>query len=155
MQIVVDQLLTTYQLTGSGKLVIWLHGWGDSSQGSLAMQAELAKTFQVLAIDLPGFGGTQAPAEAWGLSDYADFVQKVIEKLGLKSYVIIGHSNGGAIAIRGLVQGSLRAKKLVLLASAGIRNQYTSRKRSCAWPPKHGKALAKPLPSRTPGQAAH
>ncbi len=148
MQIVVDQLLTTYQLTGSGKLVVWLHGWGDSSQGSLAMQTELAKKFQVLALDLPGFGATQAPAEPWGLNDYATFVQKILIKLELKPYAIIGHSNGGAIAIRGLAQGSLQARLLILLASAGIRDQYTSRKKVLRLAAKTGKALASPLPQR-------
>lgn len=148
MQIVVDQLLTTYQLSGSGKNLVLLHGWGDSSQGSVALQAELAQHYQVLAIDLPGFGGTQPPAVAWGLSEYAAFVAAVLQKLDLKSYAIIGHSNGGAIALRGLAEGDLKATKLVLLASAGIRNQYNGRKHVLRVAAKTGKALTKPLPSR-------
>jgi pimeloyl-ACP methyl ester carboxylesterase len=148
MQIVVDQLLTTYQLNGSGKTLVILHGWGDSSQGSVALQAELAKHYQVLALDLPGFGGTQPPTTAWGLSEYAAFVAAVLQKLDLKSYAIIGHSNGGAIALRGLAEGDLKASKLVLLASAGIRNQYNGRKRVLRVAAKTGKALTKPLPSR-------
>jgi pimeloyl-ACP methyl ester carboxylesterase len=138
MQIVVDQLLTTYQLAGDGKLVVLLHGWGDSSKGSAALQTALSKKYQMLAIDLPGFG----------LDDYAGFVAAVLVKLSLKPYAIIGHSNGGAIAIRGLALGSLSAQKLVLLASAGVRNQYNGRKKVLQLAAKTGKALTKPLPQR-------
>lgn len=148
MQIVVDQLLTSYQLSGSGKTLVLLHGWGDSSQSSAALQAQLAKHYQVLALDLPGFGGTQPPAAAWGLSHYAAFVAAVLQKLEMKPYAIIGHSNGGAIALRGLAEGDLKAKKLVLLASAGIRNQYNGRKRVLRVAAKTGKVLTKPLPAR-------
>jgi pimeloyl-ACP methyl ester carboxylesterase len=148
MQIVVDQLLTTYQLSGAGKLVVLLHGWGDSSQGSVELQAALARQFQILAIDLPGFGGAQAPPSAWGLTEYADFVAVLLTKLDLKPYAIIGHSNGGAIAIRGLASGSIVAQKLVLLASSGIRNQYNGRKKVLRLAAQSAKLLTKPLPSR-------
>ncbi|MEO7364611.1 MAG: alpha/beta hydrolase [Candidatus Saccharimonadales bacterium] len=146
MQIVVDQLVTTYQLTGSGKVVVLLHGWGDSSKGLAALQAELAKHYQVLALDLPGFGGTQSPATAWGLSDYSLFVAAVLTKLKLKSYAIVGHSNGGAIAIRGVAQGVLKPDRLVLLASSGIRSQYNGRKKAMRLAAKGAKTLTKPLP---------
>jgi pimeloyl-ACP methyl ester carboxylesterase len=146
MQIVVNQLLTTYQRTGKGKLVLMLHGWGDTSRGLQDLQSVLATRFDVLVLDLPGFGGTQAPAAAWGLSEYASFVAAVIDKLKAKPYAIIGHSNGGAIAIRGLANGTLQAEKLVLLASAGIRNQYNGRNLVLRVAAKTGKALTKPLP---------
>lgn len=148
MQVVVDALLTNYRLTGKGKLVVFLHGWGDSSQGSLALQSALAEHYQVLAFDLPGFGSSQTPPDVWGLSDYARFVRAAIRKLNLKPYAIIGHSNGGAIALRGLSDGSLEAQKLVLLASAGIRNEYNGRKYALRVAARTGKALTKPLPQR-------
>ena len=148
MQIVVNDLLTSYQLSGAGKLVVLLHGWGDSSQGSLALQAALAKHYQVFALDLPGFGGTKAPATAWGLNEYADFVAAALDKLELKSYAVVGHSNGGAIAIRGLAKGSLNASKLVLVASAGIRNQYSARNKALRLAAQTGKIIVSPLPAR-------
>ncbi len=148
MQIVVKNLLTSYQLSGVGKLVVFLHGWGDSSQGSLALQTALAKHYQVLALDLPGFGGTKAPATAWGLTEYADFVAAALDKLALKPYAVIGHSNGGAIAIRGIAKGTLHASKLILLASAGIRNQYSTRNKALKLAARTGKIIVSPLPAR-------
>jgi pimeloyl-ACP methyl ester carboxylesterase len=146
MQLVVNQLLTTYHRAGKGKVVLILHGWGDNSRGLEDLQSALATQFDVIVLDLPGFGGTQAPTDAWGLSEYAGFVAAALVKLKEKPYAIIGHSNGGAIAIRGLANTTLQAEKLVLLASAGIRNQYNGRNLALRVAAKTGKALTKPLP---------
>jgi pimeloyl-ACP methyl ester carboxylesterase len=147
MQVVIDALLTHYQLSGSGKLVVILHGWGDNSHSFTNLQAALSTDFKVLRIDLPGFGETQAPPDVWGLDEYAGFVAALLKKLKLKdSYAIIGHSNGGAIAIKGLANGQLHAQRLILLASAGIRNQNSGRNKALKIVAKTGKTLAAPLP---------
>jgi pimeloyl-ACP methyl ester carboxylesterase len=129
VNIVVDGLMTNYQLSGKGKLVLLLHGWGDSSKGLSELAKELSRKYQVLALDLPGFGATQAPKEVWNLDDYGLFIASTLKKLGLKSpYTIIGHSNGGALAIRSVAQGVLKADKLVLLAAAGIRDHGSAKR---------------------------
>ena len=122
MNIVVDTLLTHCQLTGKGKLVVLLHGWGDNAQGLAALQADLTKHYQVLAVDLPGFGSTQAPKQVWDLDGYAQFLTAVLSKLELdQPYALIGHSNGGALAIRAISLGALQPRKLILLAASGVR----------------------------------
>ncbi len=123
MNIVVNDLLTHYQLTGKGKLVLLLHGWGDNAAGLKDLQISLARQYQVLAIDLPGFGSTQAPKIVWSLDNYARFVGAALDKLKLpQPYAVVGHSNGGALAIRALGEGVLQPHKLVLIAASGIRN---------------------------------
>ncbi|MGH7193731.1 MAG: alpha/beta fold hydrolase, partial [Candidatus Saccharimonadales bacterium] len=95
MNVVVDNLLTDYSLSGKGRLVLLLHGWGDSSKGLAGLQRRLSDGYEVLALDLPGFGGTQAPADVWNLDDYARFVAAALKKLKLgQPYAVIGHSNG-------------------------------------------------------------
>lgn len=148
MQVVVDSLLTQYVRKGSGKTVLILHGWADSSKGLAALTNELAQKYDVIAIDLPGFGATQLPPQAWGLTDYADFVKHFLEKIGVSDlYALVGHSNGGAMAIRGLAGGVLQAKKLVLIGSAGIRGEYKGRNRTLRMVAKTGKAFTAPLPA--------
>jgi len=149
MQIVVDKLLTSYARLGSGKTVLILHGWADSAAGWKDFAAKLATKYDVVTVDLPGFGGTQVPADTWGLTEYASFVAAFIAKLKLKPGAIIGHSNGGAIAIRGLASATLQAEKLVLLASAGIRNEQGGRKATLKAVAKTGKLLSVPLPAST------
>jgi pimeloyl-ACP methyl ester carboxylesterase len=147
MQVIVDGLLTTYEVSGKGQTVVLLHGWGDRAAGLADLQAQLAKHFAVLAPDLPGFGSTQTPQAVWVLENYAQFVANFLEKVAVKNvYAFIGHSNGGAIAICGLGRGVLGADKLVLLATAGIRDSYQGRRKALRLLTKTGKALTAPLP---------
>lgn len=147
MQVIVDSLLTHYQVHGKGKVVLLLHGWAGSVGSFAKLQAELAKKYKVVAIDLPGFGGSQPPEGAWGLDDYAYFVNNFLAKIEVKKlHALIGHSNGGAIAVRGMARGWLSADRLVLLASAGIRGEYKGRIKAIRLVTKAGKALTAPLP---------
>jgi len=147
MQVVVDSLLTHYEQEGTGSTIVLLHGWGDSVAGMVRLRQALAKTCRVIAIDLPGFGGTQPPPEPWGLTGYATFVQHFLNKIDAGPVAMIaGHSNGGSIAIRGIAQGILQADKLVLLASAGIRGEYKGRTKALRYITKVGKAITMPLP---------
>lgn len=147
MQVIVDSLLTHYEVHGKGKAVLLLHGWGDSAAGLQKLQVSLAKKHKVIAIDLPGFGGSQAPESVWGLDDYAYFVDHFLAKIEAKQLkAILGHSNGGAIAIRGMARGWLSADNLVLLASAGVRGEYKGRVKALRMITKAGKALTAPLP---------
>src|ERR1044072_9615671 len=103
MQVMVNGLLTHYELTGKGSLLLILHGWGDDARGWVKMRQFLSKTHRVLIPDLPGFGGTEAPKEPWGLDEYASFLHAFLKKIGANDpTAIVAHSNGGAIAIRGL-----------------------------------------------------
>ena len=126
MQVIVDGIPASYLEIGSGKqIILFLHGWGDSGK-TFEMLAKAitkeSKKYRAILLDLPGFGGTQAPNEAWGLDEYTLFTSHFLKKTSLEANVIVGHSNGGAIAINGLANGVLESEKLVLLASAGIRD---------------------------------
>lgn len=149
MQVVVSDLLTNYELTGKGKLIVFLHGWADSTGGSKVLRGELSRKYKVLAPDLPGFGKTQSPPGAWDLDNYAEWLTQLLKKLDLEQpYAIIGHSNGGAIAIRGINLGLFTPKKLVLVASAGIRKTQTFRKAFLQVVAKTGNLATIGLPER-------
>lgn len=149
MQVIINGLLTHYDIAGKGKVIVVLHGWGDDSRTWQGLQKDFAKDHQVITLDLPGFGGTQSPDKDWRLDDYSQFVHDFLRKIDTANlYAIIGHSNGGAIAIRGLANKLLVAKKLVLLGSAGIRNEYKGRNKALRYVTKAGKALTSPLPKK-------
>lgn len=147
MQVVVDGLLTHYESTGKGSTLLLIHGWGDSLS-TYDTLTDALKAYQVVRLDLPGFGATEPPKEVWGLTDYAQFVAAFLAKLELKPQAIVGHSNGGAVAIVGLADNVLTPKKLVLLASAGIRNRQSLRKYLLKAVAKFGKLLTWWLPKR-------
>ncbi len=148
MQLIVDNLAVNYRMQGKGKPVLLIHGWGDSLTTYNDMSSGLAKKYQTVALDLPGFGGSQLPKEVWGLDEYCEFISHFLHKLEIiKPYAIIGHSNGGALAIRGLATGRLSADKLVLLAAAGVRNTHKLKKAATKAVAKTGKAAAFWLPN--------
>jgi pimeloyl-ACP methyl ester carboxylesterase len=146
MQVVVDNLLTTYEKTGKGPLVLLIHGWGDSQVTFKQLVQSLRKDHTVVTLDLPGFGQSEIPHEVWTLDIYARFVQKFLAKIEASPQTIIAHSNGGAVAIRGLSLGALQADKLVLLASAGIRDRQSFRRFFLKIIAKTGKVLTFWLP---------
>jgi pimeloyl-ACP methyl ester carboxylesterase len=64
--------------------VLALHGWGrthddfrESMSGSAAASAPLA----AIALDLPGFGASPPPPEAWGAAEYATALEPLLEEM--------------------------------------------------------------------------
>lgn len=151
MQVVVQDLITHYEKQGDGETLLLLHGWGDKLETFEPLLPSLSERFTVLRLDLPGFGKSQKPPVAWNLDDYARFTRDFLEKLeGSKQpYGIIGHSNGGALVIRGISLGLLKPQRLVLLAASGVRNTGTVRRFVIKLIAKTGKILTFWLPSGT------
>lgn len=150
MQVIVQNLMTEYWRAGKGDTLLVLHGWGDDSRSWREFGRAMSSTHDVIIPDLPGFGGTQAPDSAWGVTDYAKFVRDLLQKLDVKPKLIVGHSNGGAIAVRGVGRGYLQAQKLLLAASAGVRGTKT--RKGLYMVTKVGKVLTTPLPKRVKKQ---
>ena len=147
MQVVVDTLLTTYTRSGTGKTVLLLHGWGDDSRTFALLGGYLSESYEVIALDLPGFGRSAAFDRPWTLDDYAAFTAAFLKKIGVENlHALVGHSNGGAIAIRGCALGYFAPRKLVLLSSAGIRTMQRGRKLALKFLSKTGKAVTLVLP---------
>jgi len=141
MKVIVNHIATEYSQSGSGPVVLFLHGWMDSLHTFDAVFAQLPATTHIVCLDLPGFGQTEPPPNTWNLENYVQFVKEFLEKLQLTPEVIIGHSFGGRIAIRGIGEGTLRPKKLILIGSAGIAKTKTLRNLLFAAAAKTGKAL--------------
>src|SRR3990167_5762472 len=150
MNVVVDGLMTSYQKVGSGKVIIILPGCGDDSSSFDELTDLLKDQYEVLILDLPGFGGTQAPYKAWGIDDYAHFVDAWLKKIDIKKASgLIGHSYGGAIAISLVGNGQMRPDGLILLASSGIRDIYRLRRLVLKSGAKIAKIPLKILPNHT------
>jgi pimeloyl-ACP methyl ester carboxylesterase len=118
-----------------------LHGWQDSLRTFDPLVPDLARHFRVLRLDLPGFGKSQVPPAAWVLSDYVDTVKAFLSKLSVQADVLVGHSLGGRVLIKGIASGGLESRRLVLLASAGIGKSNSLRNRAFKVVAKTGKFL--------------
>jgi len=105
---------------GSGPALLLLHGWGASKE-LMAPLAQRLRGYRVVAPDLPGFGATPPPPQAWGVDEYATWVIAVLDRLGIERAHVIGHSNGGRVAIAMAASHPHRVARLVLTDSAGVR----------------------------------
>ncbi|MGN6372492.1 MAG: alpha/beta fold hydrolase [Solirubrobacteraceae bacterium] len=120
-------LRTRCLVRGSGPPLLLLHGWGASIEAVFPIVTGLESVATVYALDLPGFGQTALPPEPWGVEEYQSFVAAFMDAFGIERPAILGHSNGGRIAIRMASTEPQRASKLVLVDSAGIRPKRTLR----------------------------
>ena len=87
--------------TGPPRAVL-LHGWRRTRSDFAAVAASLAASgVPSLAIDLPGFGATPAPATASGARGYAAQLAPLVTELAASSGppVLVGHSFGGRVAV--------------------------------------------------------
>lgn len=148
MQIVIDNLLTNYTTWGKkGEYILCIHGWADASSTFERIAKYLDGSYRLVSLDLPGFGNTEKPKNDWTIQEYTIFVEHFLKKININPDVVIGHSNGGAIAIHGLAGGHFRMKRAVLLASSGIRNQDKGRRAILSIVAKLIKLLLRVLPS--------
>jgi pimeloyl-ACP methyl ester carboxylesterase len=148
MKVIVDGLATNYLDEGRGPTVLMLHGWANTLHSFDAIMPALSRGRRVVRVDLPGFGGTEMPHDTWDVKAYARFVRNFCEKTGITPDIIIGHSLGGRIAMKGLVSNIFSAKKIVLIASAGVAERNTPRIKFYKFLAKLGKIILAPLPSR-------
>jgi len=112
---------TYYQQEGQGDQVVLLHGWGASSQSLEGVARCILPSFRVVSVDLPGFGWSQAPPDAWGTAEYAEHVRGLLGALGITQAALLGHSFGGRIAIHLASHYPALVSRLILVASAGVR----------------------------------
>ncbi|TDV15719.1 alpha/beta fold hydrolase [Paraburkholderia caballeronis] len=84
---------------GNGELaLVFLHYYGGSARTWDAVADELADRYRIVAADHRGWGDSEAPADGYRIADLAADAEGVIEALGLRRYVLIGHSMGGKVA---------------------------------------------------------
>lgn len=96
--------------SGSGRPgVLALHGWARTSSDFAGVLAGL----DAVALDLPGFGATPEPPDAWGSADYAAAVAPVLDEMATPA-VVVGHSFGGRVAVHLAAAHPERVGALVL-----------------------------------------
>jgi pimeloyl-ACP methyl ester carboxylesterase len=101
--------------------VILIHGLGGSTEDWKNTIPALAENFHVVAFDLPGFGKSDKGSQDYSPTRYAHLAHFLADHyFPGKNYHIVGHSMGGAIALRFASQRPLRFQRLVILDAAGI-----------------------------------
>src|SRR6202789_1724962 len=104
---------------GSGEPLVYLHGAGGMTENDPILK-ELASRFHVYAPYLPGYGETEECGTLRDMLDFALHGWDVVEALGLKNPILVGHSMGGMIAAEMAALAPNDVSRLALICPAGL-----------------------------------
>lgn len=100
--------------------VVFAHGWARSHRDFIPVAEALAPMAHSVLLDLPGFGDTDRPTDAWGTRQYADHVAEFIKNLDCGKVIFVGHSLGGRIGLRLAVHHEALFSAMVLVSAHGV-----------------------------------
>jgi pimeloyl-ACP methyl ester carboxylesterase len=117
-----------FRSLGQGLPLIFIHGFGASMDTWRFLVKDLGHEFRLVFIDLRGHGYSARPPDSrYSIQDQADAVFGLMEHLGIKSAVLVGHSLGSGVALMAALNELSRptrlVSKLVLLAGSAYPEQ--------------------------------
>ena len=118
---------TRYRHAGeAGSPVVLIHGLGASVEIWSANIGALASRHRVYVPDLPGFGRTKKPERMdYSPGAYSRFVLDFMKALGIGRAALVGHSLGGGVALRVILDDPGRVDRLILVSSAGLGREVS------------------------------
>jgi pimeloyl-ACP methyl ester carboxylesterase len=115
-----------YLVAGEGEPLVLVHGLGGAAANWLALAPLLLPGRRLIVPELPGHGGSSPLPAAPSLSPYADRLGLLLEHEGATPAAVVGHSLGGAVALRLALRRPESVSALVLAAAAGISSTARS-----------------------------
>src|SRR3989338_1220507 len=135
-------LTTNSKLTGGEnmKKILLIHGWNHDNYTSLGRTDAwsnrsrfvdtLSTYFEVVRFNLPGFCGEKEPEHPWVLSDFIQYLDRVIQRE--RPDIVLGYSFGGAILLHWKTVSGNKTVKAVLVSPAILR-RYENKSVSVSW----------------------
>lgn len=116
-----------YLRGGSGPPLVLLHGFGADKDSWNRLAGHLTPYFDVIAIDLPGFGNSSKDHQLdYSVSSQVARVKHITDALALSDFYLTGSSMGGYIAGNFAAQYPDKVKSLWLISPFGVENSATS-----------------------------
>jgi non-heme chloroperoxidase len=105
---------------GGNKTILFIHGWPlNHKQFEYQFDVLPAMGYRCIGIDWRGFGNSDKPVSGYNYDRLADDVRTIVGALQLENFTLVGHSTGGAIAIRYMARyNGYGVCKLVLIDAA-------------------------------------
>ncbi|MFF5209058.1 alpha/beta fold hydrolase [Streptosporangium sp. NPDC000396] len=97
-KVAVDGGTIHYVRGGSGPALVLLHGWPQTWQMWRKVMPDLAREHTVIAIDLPGLGGSTVPTGGYDKVTTARRVRQAVNQLGFRQVEILAHDLGVLVA---------------------------------------------------------
>jgi pimeloyl-ACP methyl ester carboxylesterase len=120
----VNGLNLYYEIHGTGKPLILLHGGLGANEMFDEVMPALSKDRQVIAVDLQAHGRTGDIDRPLSYDAMADDIAALIKHLGIEKADVMGYSVGGGVALRTAVRHPEVVRKLVLVSTAFRRDGW-------------------------------
>lgn len=117
----IDGLKIHYEIEGSGRDILLLHGWGARIESFAPVIGALKTRRRVIALDFPGFGQSEAPQKEMTVYDYAELTAKWMRETGLAKTDVICHSFGGRVTILLASEHPELIGKIAFVDAAGVK----------------------------------
>jgi 4,5:9,10-diseco-3-hydroxy-5,9,17-trioxoandrosta-1(10),2-diene-4-oate hydrolase len=114
------KIRTSYIAAGKGPPVLLLHGADAGATTWFPSIGPLSAPFRVLAPDVVGYGESDKPAAAYDRLYFAGWLRDFLDALEIPAAVVVGNSQGGAIALQFALDYPGRVNKLVLVDAGGL-----------------------------------
>lgn len=118
--VTVDGCRVRLRRAGEGAALLYLHGANGAMQVQPFME-DLAKSFDLLVPEHPGFGYSDEPEWLENIHDLAYFYLDFLKHQGIDSVHVVGSSIGGWLAMEMAIRDPSRFKSLILVGAAGLR----------------------------------
>src|SRR5215207_9235747 len=114
-----------YEIHGTGEPLLLLHGGlGSIDMFKSSLLPTLAKTRQVIAVDLHGHGRTTLGERPIDLVDIGNDLAVIIDRLGFKQVDVAGYSFGGGAGLRLAIQHPTVVRRLVIISAPYAQNGF-------------------------------
>lgn len=118
----IDNKVLSYIEVGSGKPIVFLHGWGRSADDFMPLIDSLGEDYRMIAIDLPGHGLSSEPTGDLSLDGLVITINEFFKRLNIDDPILICHSFGARIAIK-LAASKQVSNRLIFTGGAGIEKK--------------------------------
>jgi len=123
----VDDIPVHYRVVGRGEPLLLLHDANSSLHTWAGWTKELSAHYQVISVDLPGFGLTGPhPRGSYSAFMYANFLEELVTQLNLPAFHLAGNGLGAQVAWFYAAEHPDRLRKLILLDAPGFEAKNTN-----------------------------
>lgn len=118
-----------YQRSGQGPTLVLQHGFLGGSGYFAPQIADLGRSHDVIAADLPGFAGSSGEDCPQSIAGLSEALIGLLDQLEIERFSLLGHSMGGMVALQAALDHPDRIEKLVLYgtsSSGTLPNRFES-----------------------------
>ena len=120
----VNGLQLYYEIYGSGEPLVLIHGGLTTIDEMHGWIEPLAKTRQVIAVEMQGHGRTEDTDRPMTWTAMGDDIATLLDVLAIPKADLVGHSFGGGSAIRAAIQHPDKVRRLVVISAPIAKHDW-------------------------------